>query len=163
MLLALTCTPAMRQQSLATNTPGCRGSALGRLRPSGSRRRRSARFVSARTDYAPRGCSYSLSVSISAVSARGCWLRVGPVVVVCRRISGLAVAVGGSRLILTQLIFQGFGNFPDVSRALLYRIQPGGALDVVSAAAVLTAVGLLAAWLPARRAAQLDPIEVLRE
>jgi putative ABC transport system permease protein len=48
-------------------------------------------------------------------------------------------------------------------RALLYRIQPGDALNVVSAAAVLTAVGLLAAWLPARRAAQLDPMEALRE
>src|SRR5262245_29180850 len=48
-------------------------------------------------------------------------------------------------------------------RALLYRIQPGDALAVVSAAAVLTAVGLLAAWLPGRRAAQLDPMEALRE
>jgi ABC-type antimicrobial peptide transport system permease subunit len=48
-------------------------------------------------------------------------------------------------------------------RALLYRIQPGDPLNVVSAVAVLTTIGLLAAWLPARRAAGLDPMEALRE
>ena len=45
----------------------------------------------------------------------------------------------------------------------VYRIEPGDPLNLVSAIVVLTAVGLLAAWLPARRAARLDPMAALRE
>jgi ABC-type antimicrobial peptide transport system permease subunit len=47
--------------------------------------------------------------------------------------------------------------------SLLYGLQPRDPLTLVTAAAILTAVGAFAAWLPARRAARIDPIDVLRE
>ena len=34
---------------------------------------------------------------------------------------------------------------------------------VIVSASVLTAIGLLAGWIPARRAARIDPARVLRE
>ena len=47
--------------------------------------------------------------------------------------------------------------------ALLFHLEPRDPVTFGGAAAVLVAVGLLAAWLPARRAARLDPVTVLRE
>jgi putative ABC transport system permease protein len=47
--------------------------------------------------------------------------------------------------------------------SLLYGLQPRDPITLVAAAAILAVVGAFAAWLPARRAAHIDPIEVLRE
>ncbi len=47
--------------------------------------------------------------------------------------------------------------------ALLYGLRPRDPLTLAGAALVLAAVGLLAAGLPARRAARIDPAQVLRE
>ena len=47
--------------------------------------------------------------------------------------------------------------------ALIYGIPPRDPATLAGAAAVLTVVGALAAWLPARRAARIDPVAVLRE
>jgi ABC-type antimicrobial peptide transport system permease subunit len=47
--------------------------------------------------------------------------------------------------------------------ALLFRLEPRDPVTFGTAAAVLIAVGILAAWIPARRAACLDPAMVLRE
>jgi len=47
--------------------------------------------------------------------------------------------------------------------SLLYGVAPGDPLSLLSAALILTAIGALAAWLPARRAARIDPAQVLRE
>ena len=46
---------------------------------------------------------------------------------------------------------------------LLFQVEARDPATFAGAASVLLAVGLLAAWLPARRAAQLDPATVLRE
>ena len=46
---------------------------------------------------------------------------------------------------------------------LLFHVEPRDAITFSSTAAVLVAVGVLAAWVPARRAARLDPATVLRE
>ncbi|HEY7924407.1 MAG TPA: ABC transporter permease, partial [Vicinamibacteria bacterium] len=47
--------------------------------------------------------------------------------------------------------------------SLLYELEPSDPLTLAAAAAVLVAVGLLAAALPARTASRIDPAEVLRE
>ena len=61
--------------------------------------------------------------------------------------AGAAAALAGAGL---------FGN-------LLYGIAPGDVTTLSLAGSVLAVAGLLAAALPARRAASIDPVEVLRE
>ncbi len=46
---------------------------------------------------------------------------------------------------------------------LLFGLKPGDPLTLVGAAAVLAAIGAVAAWLPALRATQIAPAEILRE
>ena len=46
---------------------------------------------------------------------------------------------------------------------LLFRLQPRDAVTLAAASAVLLAIGGLAGWIPARRAARLDPSSVLRQ
>jgi ABC-type antimicrobial peptide transport system permease subunit len=48
-------------------------------------------------------------------------------------------------------------------RHQLYGIGPLDAASVSAAAAILAGAALLASWLPARRAARVDPIVALRE
>jgi putative ABC transport system permease protein len=47
--------------------------------------------------------------------------------------------------------------------SLLYDLQPRDAVTLVTAALTLTAIGVVAGWLPARRASRIDPAQVLRE
>jgi ABC-type antimicrobial peptide transport system permease subunit len=47
--------------------------------------------------------------------------------------------------------------------SLLYGLEPGDPVTLAGAAAVISVVTLLAGWLPARRAARIDPTVVLRE
>jgi ABC-type antimicrobial peptide transport system permease subunit len=46
---------------------------------------------------------------------------------------------------------------------LLYGLQPRDPATLVLAALVLSLIGAMAGWLPARRAARIDPARVLRE
>jgi predicted permease len=48
-------------------------------------------------------------------------------------------------------------------RGLLHEVSPADPLTYGTAALLLAAVGLLAAWLPARRAAHIDPLVALRQ
>jgi predicted permease len=50
-----------------------------------------------------------------------------------------------------------------VVRTLLYELEPRDPATITIAAVTLAIVGLLAGWLPARRAARIDPAQVLRE
>lgn len=48
-------------------------------------------------------------------------------------------------------------------QGLLYQVKPGDPQVIVVIVGLLAGVGLLASWLPARRAASIDPIVALRE
>ncbi|HEU4563107.1 MAG TPA: ABC transporter permease [Gemmatimonadaceae bacterium] len=59
---------------------------------------------------------------------------------------GVAAALGASRTL----------------RALLYGVAPTDAATYVALSTLLAAVALLASWLPARRAARVEPVEAIR-
>jgi ABC-type antimicrobial peptide transport system permease subunit len=64
--------------------------------------------------------------------------------------TGLAIGWGAAWLAATSV-----GN-------LLFKVEPHDLRIYASAAAVLVAAGLIAAWAPARRAARVDPVVALR-
>jgi len=63
---------------------------------------------------------------------------------------GLLLGVGGS-LIATRLI-----------QGLLFGVTPGDPVTLVGVATMMAAIGLAASWLPARRAAAVDPAVTMR-
>ena len=71
---------------------------------------------------------------------------------------GLALALAGigvgtlAAIFLTRLL-----------GSLLFEVKPSDPLTFVVVASVLCAVSLLACWVPARRAAKVDPLDALRE
>jgi putative ABC transport system permease protein len=76
------------------------------------------------------------------------------------------MVIGESGRVVMAGIVAGAGLSMWVSgfaRTLLFGIEPGDASTLALAATVLTVVALAAAWLPARRAARLDPTAALRE
>ena len=48
-------------------------------------------------------------------------------------------------------------------RRFLYGVHPNDLATLIAVAALMLAAGLLAAWLPARRASHVEPMEALRE
>jgi len=45
---------------------------------------------------------------------------------------------------------------------MLYGIEPHDPLTMIGAVVLMVAIAVLAAWIPARRAAKIDPMEALR-
>jgi putative ABC transport system permease protein len=91
---------------------------------------------------------------------------------------GLRMALGAAPSSIVRLVFQRVGLLIAAGlafglagslwamqfvEALLFHLEPRDPVTFAGAAAVLVAVGVLAAWMPARRAARLDPAMVLRE
>jgi predicted permease len=70
---------------------------------------------------------------------------------------GLALVVSGVAfgLAAAWLLTRGMGN-------LLVGVSPSDPLTFIGSAVLLAAIALLACWIPARRAATLDPLEALR-
>jgi putative ABC transport system permease protein len=64
--------------------------------------------------------------------------------------AGVAVGVAGSLAVSGAI------------RGLLFEISPSDPVSLAVPAVTLCAAGLLAAWLPSRRAAQVDPVVALR-
>jgi len=68
------------------------------------------------------------------------------------RLTGIGVILGlAGALALTRVL-----------KSLLFEIKPFDPVTFLMVTAVLTGVALLACWIPARRAAKVDPIEALR-
>ncbi len=91
---------------------------------------------------------------------------------------GLRMALGAAPSSIVRLVFQRVGVLIAAGVALglgaglwaaqyvetmLFQLEARDTVTFAGAAIVLTAVGALAAWIPARRAARLDPATVLRE
>jgi ABC-type antimicrobial peptide transport system permease subunit len=91
---------------------------------------------------------------------------------------GLRMALGAAPSSIVRLVFERVGVLIAAGLAfglagslwavrfvetLLFRMEARDPATFAGAAAALVAVGVLAAWLSARRAARLDPATVLRE
>ena len=91
---------------------------------------------------------------------------------------GLRMALGADRANVVGLVLRRLGRPVAIGVAagaalslwasrfvasLLYGLEPRDPATFAGAAGVLAAIALLAAWLPARRAARIDPARVLRE
>ena len=70
---------------------------------------------------------------------------------------GMKMTAGG--LLLGLVLALGMTR---VMRALLYELQPTDPLTFVAVTVLLAFVSILACWIPARRAARVDPMEMLR-
>ncbi len=87
-----------------------------------------------------------LSLGAQKCQVVGLVMRQGLGLVVLGIVLGLAGAFALTRLL----------------RSLLFEVSPTDSLSFALVPALLAAVGLLACWLPARRAVKIDPIEALR-
>jgi predicted permease len=91
---------------------------------------------------------------------------------------GLRIALGANASSILRLVFARVGVLIAAGlalglagslwaarflEALLFQLEPRDPVTFGGAAAMLVAVGVVAAWLPAHRAARLDPVTVLRE
>jgi putative ABC transport system permease protein len=91
---------------------------------------------------------------------------------------GLRMALGAAPSSIMRLVFRRVGVLIAAGlavglagslwaarfvEALLFQLEARDPATFAGAAAVLVAVGVLAAWIPARRAARLDPATVLRD
>ena len=102
-----------------------------------------AYYVSQRT----RELSIRVALGASKSSLVGLVFRQSLVPVACGLALGIAGSLASGRL-LTDL---------------LYEVKPGDPVVMTAIAGLLAAVALLSSWLPARRAATVDPLPALRE
>lgn len=95
-----------------------------------------------------RAPEIGIRMALGASRAAVVWTVMGQGV----RLAGLGVAVGA---IAAALATRGMGS-------MLYGVQPGDPRTIAAIAALLGVVAVVAAWLPARRAATMNPVAALR-
>ncbi|HEY9126743.1 MAG TPA: FtsX-like permease family protein, partial [Acidobacteriaceae bacterium] len=64
--------------------------------------------------------------------------------------AGIAVGLGAA-LVLARLV-----------KSMLYGLEPADPVSLIAGASLLIVVGVVASWLPARRAARVQPMQALR-
>ncbi|HUE87263.1 MAG TPA: FtsX-like permease family protein [Vicinamibacterales bacterium] len=116
-----------------------------------------------------------LAVLLAALGLYG----IAAYAVVRRRAEiGIRMALGAApgsvvRLVLARVIlliaagilcgFVGSVWTTQFTKSMLYNVEPGDSATWFGSCALLIAVAFLAAWLPARRAARVDPASVLKD
>jgi ABC-type antimicrobial peptide transport system permease subunit len=75
-------------------------------------------------------------------------------------ILGRAGWLSGSGVVLGLLLALGLAR---LLASLLYRVSPNDPVIFASTTSVIAAVAFFASWLPARRAARIDPMTALRD
>jgi predicted permease len=103
------------------------------------------------TAYAVAGRRREIGVRMALGAAPGSVIKL-----VLSRVTvqvALGVAIGGAMSLWASKFVA----------TLLYGLEPRDVTTLIGAAVVLGGVAAMAAWLPARRAARIDPAEVLRE
>jgi len=70
-----------------------------------------------------------------------------------------AAALATPGLVVGSVLFLGFSK---VMKSFVYQLSPADPISILSAAIFIVILTLLAAWLPARRAAAVDPAIALR-
>jgi len=122
-------------------------------------------------------CVTTFSLLAALLAAAGIYGLVAFVVTRRQREVGIRMALGATCRDITWLIMRealalalagvcigGLGALAATRliRASLYGVGPGDPISFALAALVLVVVAALAAWLPARRAAKVDPMVALR-
>jgi ABC-type antimicrobial peptide transport system permease subunit len=97
--------------------------------------------------YRRREIGVRMALGATRTSVAQLVLRQGSVLVGIGLVLGLILAFAGGRLV----------------KSFLYQVQPVDLWTYAAAALALTMIGLTAAFLPARKAASIQPMEALRE
>src|SRR6266480_3916600 len=91
---------------------------------------------------------FGIRMALGATSGQLVGLVMRRVAVICA--IGAVVGLGASALL------------GDAIRTMLFHVSPTDWFSYATAATVLFAVALLAAWIPSRRSAAIDPLQSLR-
>ena len=97
--------------------------------------------------YRRREIGVRMALGATRVSVAQMILRQGSVLIGAGLVIGLILAVATGRLI----------------KGFLYQVQPLDAWTYAAVAVALAAIGLISAFIPAHRAASIQPVEALRE
>jgi ABC-type antimicrobial peptide transport system permease subunit len=107
----------------------------------------------------------------------GLYSLISLIVTARTREIGVRIALGANRIQIMRLVFAGAAQLliagivaglaltlgaERIIKSVLYGVSPLDALTLAAAVGVLAGVSLLAAFLPARRAASIDPLEAMR-
>ncbi len=97
--------------------------------------------------YRRREIGVRMALGATRASVAKLILRQGTILIGAGLVAGLALALASGRLI----------------KGFLYEVKPLDASTYAAVALLLTAIGLVAAFIPARRAASIQPMQALRD